>query len=192
MLFNSATSILLFLFSGVVIPYPDTQGWLKAWLCELNPWVRITSSMFATELQYVPSFPSSLSKRDLTTNFYSGLEVTCNPEDFAVFNPPLNETCATWADDFVQHFGGYLDNPTETALCRYCPVAVGDEYYTPLNMSYENRWRDVWLIFASFGTPPLPPIPPFDNACRADKPLLAVFNGVLVVLASRFLRYARR
>ena len=84
--------------------------------------------------------------------FYSGLKITCNLEEFTVFNPPLNETCATWANDFIQHFGGYLDNPAESALCRYCPVAVGDEYYTPLNMSFENRWRDVWLIFAFFGT----------------------------------------
>jgi len=65
MLFNSATSILPFLSSGVIIPYLDIQGWLKAWLYELNPWVRITSSMLVTELQYVPSFPSSLSKRSL-------------------------------------------------------------------------------------------------------------------------------
>ena len=118
MLFNSATSIPLFLSSGVVTRHPDIQGWLKVWLYELNPWVRITNSTFATELQYVPSSPFSLSKGDLTTNFYSSLKVTCNPEEFTVFNPPLNETCVTWADDFVQHFGGYLDNLTETALCR--------------------------------------------------------------------------
>jgi len=108
-----------------------------------------------------------------------------------VFNPPLGETCATWANDFVQYFGGYLDNPTENALCRYCPVAVGDEYYTPLNISFENRWRDVWLIFAFFGTPSSL------LSCKlwhdwANIPFLTVFNGVLVVLASRFLRYARR
>ena len=116
--------------------------------------------MFATELQYVPSYPFLTSKGDLTTNFHSGLKVTRNPEEFTVFNLPMNDTCATWADDFIQHPGGYLDNPIEIALCRYCPVAVGDEYYTPLNMSYENRWRDVWLIFASFGKPLLPSLPP--------------------------------
>ena len=68
-----------------------------------------------------------------------------------MFNPPLGETCASWANDFVQYFGGYLDNPTESALCRYCPVAVGEEYYETLNMNFDNRWRDVWLIFVFFG-----------------------------------------
>ena len=97
--------------------------------------------------------PFFLSDGDLITNFHSGLKITCNPEEFTIFNPPSNETCATWANEFVGYFGGYLDNPTDSALCRYCPVAVGDEYYTPLNMSYGNRWRDVWLIFAFFGTP---------------------------------------
>ena len=53
---------------------------------------------------------------------------------------------------------GYLDNPTESALCRHCPVAVGDEYYNMLNMGYDNRWRDVWFIFVFFGAfyPPSP------------------------------------
>ena len=102
-----------------------------------------------------PSF--FLFQGDLTTDFDSGLKITCKPEEFNVFNPPLNETCTTWANDFVQHFGGYLDNPTETTLCRYCPIAVGDEYYTPLDMNYENRWRDVWLTFAFFGMSSSPP-----------------------------------
>lgn len=148
MLFNSAIAIPLYVSCGVIIPYPAMRHWLR-WLYELNPWVRITSSMFTTELH--------------------GLKITCKPEEFAVFNPPLGETCASWAKDFVQYFGGYLDNPAESALCRYCPVAVGDEYYRVLNMNFDNRWRDVWLIFVFF-----------------------VFNGILVVLASRFLRYARR
>jgi len=55
MLFNSTIAIPLFVTSGVAIPYPDIQGWLRVWLYELNPWVRITSSMLTTELQYVPS-----------------------------------------------------------------------------------------------------------------------------------------
>ena len=69
MLFNSATCIPLFLSSGVVIPYPDIQGWLKVWLYESNPWVRITSSMLTTELQYASSpflrFLTSANRRFL-------------------------------------------------------------------------------------------------------------------------------
>ena len=123
-------------------------------------------------------------------SLYSGLKITCNPEEFTIFNPPSNGTCASWASEFVQYFGGYLDNPTDTALCRYCPVAVGDEYYTQLNMDYGNRWRDVWLIFAFFSA--LLILPSFLYVHCADMLSLIVFNGILVVIASRFLRYARR
>jgi len=101
----------------------------------------------------------------LFSHLSSGLKITCNPEEFTVFNPPLGETCATWANDFVQYFGGYLDNPTESALCRYCPIAVGDEYYTPLNIRFENRWRDVWLIFAFFGMSALARFPIMCRLC---------------------------
>jgi len=60
MLFNSAIAIPLFVTCGVIIPYPDIQHWLRVWLYELNPWVRITSSMLSTELQYVFLSPSLL------------------------------------------------------------------------------------------------------------------------------------
>ena len=53
MLFNSAIAIPLFVTCGVIIPYHNIQGWLRVWLYQLNPWVRITSSMLTTELQYV-------------------------------------------------------------------------------------------------------------------------------------------
>ena len=48
----------------------------------------------------------------------------------------------------------------------YCPVAVGDEYYTQLDMDYDNRWKGVLLIFAFFGAPPL--LHSFPHAHCAD------------------------
>lgn len=82
---------------------------------------------------------------------HSGLVITCKPEEFTVFNPPSNETCFDWANDFMKSVGGYLDNANETSNCRYCQYATGDEYYAPLNISFDNRWRDVWVLFAFFG-----------------------------------------
>ena len=51
----------------------------------------------------------------------------------------------------VNVFGGYLDNPLSTSDCRYCRFAVGDQFFDPLNISFSNRWRDVFIIFAFFG-----------------------------------------
>ena len=84
-------------------------------------------------------------------NPFSGVVIKCQPDEFAVFNPPANQTCSTWAQDFVNVFGGYLDNPSSSSDCRYCQFAVGDQFFDPLNISFSNRWRDVFIIFAFFG-----------------------------------------
>jgi hypothetical protein len=54
------------------------------------------------------------------TSFFSGLQIRCKPGEFAVFNPPPGQSCGTWANDFVNAFGGYLDNPSDAQACRYC------------------------------------------------------------------------
>ena len=99
----------------------------------------------------------------------SGLKITCKSEEFAVFDPPSGQTCAAWARDFVNAAGGYLDNPNDSAACRYCqysvsgidtwprgfvltPGKVGDEFFLPLNIRYSHRWRDVGIYFCFFGT----------------------------------------
>jgi hypothetical protein len=107
-------------------------------------------------LCYLPSFSTSqISFCSLVTDsFTSGLKITCKPSEFNVFTPPPGETCGTWANEFVNAFGGYLANTTATSNCQYCQYAVGDEFFLPLNISYDQRWRDVWVIFAFFGTSP--------------------------------------
>ncbi|KAF8633557.1 hypothetical protein AX15_001356 [Amanita polypyramis BW_CC] len=98
-----------------------------------------------------------------------GLAIRCKPDEFAVFSPPTGQTCGQWAQSFVDVFGGYIDNINATTACRYCQFKVGEEFFLPLNIKYGNRWRDVWILFAFF-----------------------VFNLIGTIIASRFLRYARR
>ncbi|KAI0031252.1 ABC-2 type transporter-domain-containing protein [Vararia minispora EC-137] len=148
-LFNPFIMVVLTTFCGVTIPYPSMISFWRSWLYELNPFTRVLAASLSTELH--------------------GLEIRCQSDEFAVFPPPTDQTCQDWAGDFVTAFGGYLDNPNDTSSCRYCQYKVGDEFYTQLNISYDNRWRDVWIIFAFF-----------------------VFNFIVVVVASRYLRYARR
>jgi ATP-binding cassette subfamily G (WHITE) protein 2 (SNQ2) len=148
-LFNPFIGLVLATFCGVTIPYPTMIGFWRSWLYQLNPYTRTLASMVSTEL--------------------TGLVMKCQPDEFAVFNPPANETCTTWAQDFVTAFGGYLDNPLDSINCRYCQYAVGDQFFEPLNISFSNRWRDVFIIFAFF-----------------------VFNLIVTTIASRFLRYHKR
>ncbi|KAI0323043.1 ABC-2 type transporter-domain-containing protein [Amylostereum chailletii] len=148
-LFNPFIMVVLSTFCGVTIPYPSMNSFWRSWLYELNPFTRVLGATVSTELH--------------------GLPIRCKPEEFAVFSPPSGQTCGAWANEFVQAFGGYLDNANDTDTCRYCQYSVGDEFFLPLNIRFENRWRDVWVIFAFF-----------------------VFNFFITIVASRYLRFAKR
>ncbi|KAF8131532.1 pleiotropic drug resistance ABC transporter [Boletus edulis] len=148
-LFNPFVGIVLSLFCGVTIPYPSLSKFWRDWLYQLAPYTRTLSAMLSTELH--------------------GLVIVCASDEFNVFNPPANQTCQEWAGDFVNAFGGYLDNPLAASACRYCQYSVGDEFFTPLNIAFDNRWRDAFILFSYF-----------------------VFNVIVTIVASRLLRYAKR
>jgi len=146
---NPLLVTILTTFCGVTIPYPNIGKWARSWLYYLDPFTRVMSAMVSTELH--------------------GLKIECKSDEFSVFDPPAGQTCSAWANEFVSAFGGYLDNANDTTACRYCPYAVGEDFFVPLNIRYDNRWRDAFVLFAFF-----------------------IFNFILVVLASRFLRFAKR
>ncbi|ESK96125.1 pleiotropic drug resistance abc transporter [Moniliophthora roreri MCA 2997] len=148
-LFNPFIGVVLSTFAGVTIPYPVMEKFWRSWLYELNPYTRLLSAMLSTELH--------------------GLPIQCRSDEFAVFSPPSGQTCGQWADSFKTIYGGYIDNPNATADCRYCQYSVGDEFYSPLNIKFDDRWRDVFIIFAFF-----------------------VFNLIATIIASRLLRFAKR
>ncbi|EMD42318.1 hypothetical protein CERSUDRAFT_79900 [Gelatoporia subvermispora B] len=148
-LFNPFLMLVLSTFCGVTIPFPSMEKFWRSWLYQLDPYTRTLSSMLSTELH--------------------GLVIQCRSSEFTIFNPPSGQTCNDWASDFVTAVGGYLDNPNDTSSCRYCQYSVGDEFFTPLNIQYSNRWRDAFILFA-----------------------FCVFNIIVTIIASRFLRYAKR
>ncbi|KAL5519561.1 SNQ2_2 [Sanghuangporus vaninii] len=148
-LFNPPVGLILALFAGVNLPYPTMAKFWRSWLYWLTPFNYVLAGMLATELH--------------------GLEVVCRDDEFAVFSPPSGQTCQQWAGDFVNAFGGYLNNPNATSSCQYCQYRVGDEYFTALNIEFSDRWRNVFLILAYFG-----------------------FNMFATIIASRFLRFAKR
>jgi len=126
-LFNPLLATTLTTFCGVTIPYPDIGKRARTWLYYLDPFTRVVSSMISTELH--------------------GLKITCKSNEFAVFNPPEGQTCITWSNEFVSAFSGYLDNASDTSACRHCPYSVGEDFFLPLNIRYEDRWRDVFVLF---------------------------------------------
>ncbi|KAI0347995.1 ABC-transporter [Trametopsis cervina] len=165
-LFNPFLGLILTTFCGVTIPFPTMESFWRSWLYQLDPYTRTMSAMLATELH--------------------GLPVTCQSEEFSRFNPPSGQTCLEWAGDFIRAAGGYLDNPSDSSDCRYCQYANGDDYYTPLNIDYSNRWRDVWIVFCFFVFNIIVTISE-SSICRQRLNL-----RLPSVVASRLLRYAKR
>jgi len=147
-LFNPFLALVLTTFCGVTIPHVS-DGYWWTWLYQLVPYTRSLAAMVSTELH--------------------GLMIRCKPDEFSTFNPPGNNTCGQWAQDFVDVAGGYLDNAADSSNCRYCSYSVGDEFYSPLGISYSHRWRDAFIFLAFVG-----------------------FNIIITITASRFLRYAKR
>ncbi|KAI0789262.1 ABC-2 type transporter-domain-containing protein [Abortiporus biennis] len=148
-LFNPFLGLILTTFCGVTIPFPTMAKFWKSWLYQLVPYTRSVSASLSTELH--------------------GLAVVCKDGEFNVFNPPAGQTCAQWGNDFVNTFGGYIDNLNATSACRYCQYAVGDQFFEPLNIKFSDRWRDAWIFFCYF-----------------------IFNIIATIIASRLLRYAKR
>jgi ABC-type multidrug transport system permease subunit len=105
----------------------------------------------------------------LLSNELHNLEIVCRDSEYYIFNPPSGQTCQEWAGDFVTAVGGYLANGNATTNCQYCEYQYGQEFYTPLNINYDTRMRDLWILFCYF-----------------------IANFIITVIASRFLRYAKR
>jgi ABC-type multidrug transport system permease subunit len=77
----------------------------------------------------------------LVANSISGTTVTCAQSELNTFNPPVGQTCQSFAGAFVE-VSGKLLNPDATSACEYCRYSVGDQYLSTLNMNFDDRWRN--------------------------------------------------
>ncbi|KAG9100824.1 hypothetical protein FRC06_003645 [Ceratobasidium sp. 370] len=148
-LLNPFILVTFSLFCGVMIPKASIPKFWRVWLYQLDPFTRLVSGMVSTELH--------------------GLKITCTSLEFAVFQPPSGQTCVQWAGDFVNASAGYLDNPDAGSDCRYCPYSYGDDFYTGLGISFDNRWRDLGIMIA-----------------------FTVFNTLVTLAASKAFKFSRR
>ncbi|KAK4150580.1 ABC-2 type transporter-domain-containing protein [Chaetomidium leptoderma] len=137
------------LFCGVTIPAPQMPAGYRTWLYELNPFTRLISGMVVTALHELP--------------------VHCAPRELNVFRAPDNASCGEYMRPFFERGGsGYLvDDATQD--CQYCAFKVGDEFYGPLGLSFDNRWRDLGIFSAFIGS-----------------------NLIILFVASRYLNYNKR
>ncbi|KJR83161.1 uncharacterized protein SPSK_03859 [Sporothrix schenckii 1099-18] len=128
--FDPFIMITFALFCGVTISSANMPAFWRSWLYQLDPFTRLIGGMVVTALHDLP--------------------VVCKEAELNVFQPPSNMTCEDYMEPFFSRGGsGYIANPTSMSDCGYCAYKVGDQFYEPLNLSFDNRWRDLG-IYLSF------------------------------------------
>ncbi|KAK3332194.1 ABC-2 type transporter-domain-containing protein [Cercophora scortea] len=147
--FDPFIMITFALFCGVTIPAPQMPAFWRAWLYQLDPFTRLIGGMAVTALHDLP--------------------VVCAPNELNAFAAPAGMSCGEYMQPFFERSGaGYLaDNAT--SACEYCAYKVGDQFYGPLGMSFDNRWRDFGIFLGFLGS-----------------------NLVILFVASRFLNFNKR
>jgi len=126
--FDPFIMVTFSLFCGVTIPAPQMPAGYRTWLYQLNPFTRLISGMVVTALHELP--------------------VQCEPRELNAFTAPSNATCGEYMEPFFARGGpGYLVS-NSTQDCEYCAYKVGDEFYGPLGLSFDNRWRDLGIYVA--------------------------------------------
>ena len=131
-LLNPFIIITFALFCGVTIPKPQIPKFWRAWLYQLDPFTRLIGGMVVTELH--------------------GRVVECTPRELQHFSSPPGQNCGDYMAPFFERGGpGYIVN-NATHACEYCAYKIGDQFYSALDLSFDNRWRDLGILAAFIGS----------------------------------------
>jgi ABC-type multidrug transport system ATPase subunit/ABC-type multidrug transport system permease subunit len=116
-------------FCGVLVPYQLIPPFWRYWMYYMNPFNYLMGSLLVFTTWDTP--------------------VYCNPEEFAIFDPPPNSTCGEYLLPY-QHGPGALSNltnPDATSACHVCEYRTGSDYLFTLNLpEYYFGWRDAALV----------------------------------------------
>ncbi|KAK7210850.1 hypothetical protein V2G26_018028 [Clonostachys chloroleuca] len=124
---NGFCFMFLNTLSGTLSPKPLTPaGW--KWYYDLNPLFYFSEGTAAV--------------------LAHGLEITCSDAETFEFVPPSNTTCIDYAYEWLESASGYVMNPDDMEMCRYCRYKDGDSYLKQYDWTFGNRWRDVGVFLA--------------------------------------------
>ncbi|KAJ9606104.1 hypothetical protein H2200_009065 [Cladophialophora chaetospira] len=75
-----------------------------------------------------------------------GRKVVCSENELAIFNPPANQTCQSYLTPYFEHGAlGYLNNPSGTSNCQYCPFQTAEQYLELSSISPSQRFRNLGI-----------------------------------------------
>ncbi|KAL8890195.1 MAG: hypothetical protein Q9205_003289 [Flavoplaca limonia] len=114
-------------FCGVVVPFAALPTFWRSWMYYLTPFTYLLEGFLSAAVH--------------------GRPVDCADNEFARFQPPPNESCDSYTQQFVAQAGGYVQTGAE-GICEFCQYRNGDEFARGFNIYYSNKWRDFGIFIA--------------------------------------------
>lgn len=127
-LINPIVITMLVSFCGVLVPYSQIQVFWRYWMYYVNPFTYLMGGLLTFTMWDKP--------------------VICKDSEFAIFDPPSNQTCADYLSTYLSGMGraAHLINPDADASCRVCQYTQGKDYLATVNLTkYSNGWRDIGI-----------------------------------------------
>ncbi|CRK18696.1 hypothetical protein BN1723_011660 [Verticillium longisporum] len=121
---------MIALFNGIFTPYYAMPAFWKYWMYYVNP--------------------STWFSRGVLSAVLPAVAVRCAPAELARFDPPPGSTCGEYAGGFVSSVAGagYLEDPSATSDCGFCPYNDGGEYMASLNVQAGDKWPAFGIMVA--------------------------------------------
>ncbi|KAK3381978.1 ABC-2 type transporter-domain-containing protein [Podospora didyma] len=121
---------LLFTFCLIfcgVLASPDTLPRFWIFMYHLSPFTYLVSAMLSVGV--------------------ANTAVQCASNEFLRF-APANGTCREYMETYISIAGGYLDDPSNTVECAFCPMDNTNVFLASVHSSYDDRWRNFGIMFA--------------------------------------------
>ena len=99
---------------------------------------------------FCPSFTRLIS--GLVSTELHDLPVRCTTAELNLFSAPPGQTCGDYMQAFFAAGGAGYITDNSTSDCSYCAYSVGDQFYEPLSISFNTRWRDLGILIAFCGS----------------------------------------
>ncbi|KAJ5702941.1 hypothetical protein N7488_010489 [Penicillium malachiteum] len=85
-----------------------------------------------------------------------GGHVVCSKQEFLHFDPPSNITCGDYLTGYIHVAGGYVEVPSATSDCSFCPISETDKFLTGMSTSRDDEWMNfglmwIYIVFNIFG-----------------------------------------
>lgn len=117
---------LCLIFCGVLATPSQMPGfWI--FMYRVSPFTYLVSAMLSTGV--------------------SGAAAVCEKVEYLHFSAPSNQTCQDYLSTYIKSRGGYLENPSATDHCSYCPIDSTDTFLAGISSHYSDAWRNLGLMF---------------------------------------------